>query len=811
MRVLGAISILFLVLTTACADDGTEPDPGHDGSSSLLIRPDSARITTLGGTLDLSAWRVEGTDTSAAASASWRSGNEAVATVDASGVVTTVGVGSAEIGAVADGDSASARVVVDTMMVLTLGSTTTELVLVPEGDTLALDLGGVGAQLIVPAGAVADTVTVRATPITGVSDAPIGALVGALHLEPSGLTFLDPLVLSVELPSSVDPASLAGFSYRGDGAGFQLLPFELEAGRLTLRISHLSGYGAGDGSEVNCASQGASPYPPDAAKQEIACVLMRAGNDPSLLAAADRAEIEAAFTYWLDYLVVAFDAAGTGSLAAVIEVRTYFAEWLGYLDVLGFTEDMGGAIARGWTAMAGALEGALGVNVIPTLQAVAADHSTLEAAVELWGSWTGTALLVQGVLGEASLASARIQADDALSAAVNGAISQRDQLCTAEEDASAKRTLLQQLLHAYGLLQLWVVPGEEYAIPWTTLCGGVLNRAETVTVGPTPVNLGASGRTIQLLAYPLTLLGDPPIETRPMTWTTRDDSVATVNGSGVVTATGEGETWIVVEVDEARDSAEVSVQFPLPTLNVYVGHVPDRSNVGFAAKSRATGVDSDTSHLNTLDHTQPGCESATGVLAHGHSWSTAASGPFSSAESHFSVHAIAQNEVEIRWRGRATAAASVPDTLNSWSAQGDTYLWQGELLLDMRGASPDIDFAAEFDLTATASTSGDSSAVSWRFVMGRGDGSNKVDGCSVTPTTLIELYSSSYDDGGELQLDDSARKFFWAREGSYQNWIRLHNTVNSTGHRYNGEIVRAGGTASLDYTLRIRLVNQFAP
>lgn len=98
-------------------------------------------------------------------------------------------------------------------------------------------------------------------------------------------------------------------------------------------------------------------------------------------------------------------------------------------------------------------------------------------------------------------------------------------------------------------------------------CGGgsetttstVVARVDVVP-GTVQLRLGAQ-TTTQLQATPRTSAGTP-VGGRPIAWGTRNAAVATVSGSGLVTATGVGSTRITATVDGVEGSAAVEVTSP---------------------------------------------------------------------------------------------------------------------------------------------------------------------------------------------------------------------------------------------------------
>ena len=104
------------ITATSGSASGTASVTVAQTPAGVALTPDSVHLTEIGGTARLMA---EVTDANgnvmADAAVSWSSANEAVATVDAAGVVTAVANGATTVTAASDGASASAAVAVDAL------------------------------------------------------------------------------------------------------------------------------------------------------------------------------------------------------------------------------------------------------------------------------------------------------------------------------------------------------------------------------------------------------------------------------------------------------------------------------------------------------------------------------------------------------------------------------------------------------------------------------------------------------------------------------------------------------------------------
>ena len=111
LTILAVISATFWAY--ACGDGTTDPPPTFPEPTTVTVDPATAQLAAQGGTVQLSAEvRDQNGEVMARATVTWASGDEAVATVSASGLVTGVAIGSATITAASGSASGSATVTV---------------------------------------------------------------------------------------------------------------------------------------------------------------------------------------------------------------------------------------------------------------------------------------------------------------------------------------------------------------------------------------------------------------------------------------------------------------------------------------------------------------------------------------------------------------------------------------------------------------------------------------------------------------------------------------------------------------------------
>jgi hypothetical protein len=112
------------------------------------------------------------------------------------------------------------------------------------GQVAATGADGTRFTLTVPAAALPAATPVTVTPLTAIANLPLGGpLLGAVRLEPAGLTFARPVTLTFTLPAPVDPAGLLGFLYQDAGASLEILTATVDGATVTLAFTHFTDAG----------------------------------------------------------------------------------------------------------------------------------------------------------------------------------------------------------------------------------------------------------------------------------------------------------------------------------------------------------------------------------------------------------------------------------------------------------------------------------------------------------------------------------------------------------------------------------------
>ncbi|MFC1575920.1 Ig-like domain-containing protein, partial [Gemmatimonadota bacterium] len=118
----------------------------------------------------------------------------------------------------------------------------------------------------------------------------------------------------------------------------------------------------------------------------------------------------------------------------------------------------------------------------------------------------------------------------------------------------------------------------------------------TVEVSPTSADLQPA-ETVQLTGTPKAVNGRP-LPSRPVTWSSSDEAVATVDGSGLVTAAGGGIATITATSEGKSGTAAITVTVPVASVEV----TPASGTVAVAETLQLTAAPKDASG-NTLDRT----------------------------------------------------------------------------------------------------------------------------------------------------------------------------------------------------------------
>lgn len=157
-------------------------------------------------------------------------------------------------------------------------SRTTAAVPVGGGALTATDPDGVVYTLTVPAGGLISSERISMTPLASVDDAPVrSAFRVGVRLEPSGLEFIEPAILSITVPSGIPDNADSGvvaFGAEANGDEFHFKRVEAVSDTtVTVEVRHFSGAGVVEATDVEVTDQQENHPPTDVqdwAEQELA-------------------------------------------------------------------------------------------------------------------------------------------------------------------------------------------------------------------------------------------------------------------------------------------------------------------------------------------------------------------------------------------------------------------------------------------------------------------------------------------------------------------------------------------------------------
>ena len=104
----------------------------------------------------------------------------------------------------------------------------------------------------------------------------------------------------------------------------------------------------------------------------------------------------------------------------------------------------------------------------------------------------------------------------------------------------------------------------------------VAQSPDSVSVAPKEATLAAVGDTLRLTAAAFDANGHA-VEAAEFSWESGDDAVATVDGSGLVTAAGDGSATITASAGEATGTAEVTVE--VVAVPIWIAVTPARATL----------------------------------------------------------------------------------------------------------------------------------------------------------------------------------------------------------------------------------------
>lgn len=474
--------------------------------AGVVVSPDSLDVV-----MGDSAWLTATASDSngvevSAADFTWSSADTLVAPVDARGLVVGKAAGITRVTALeTDGLADTAVVSVtgswpEAVTVETESDAAVSAEIGPDGGTLtATAEDGTDYRLTIPAAALAAETTIRMTPLTDLVGLPPGGeLISGVKLEPEGLRFPLQATLEMILPAAMDNA--AGFA-ASDGADFRLEIADDTADTVRFALPHFSERGLTTGVAQHCrAFDGGTVGVEKQAKHRIRCAIHHGWSGDGLTTEAVAA-VKANFESWFDDGVVprfseAIDCWSTSECAS--------ADSLSVAAVSRFTD---------WLARIQMLSGAFDGESLSVLE-------------------TRGRELTANMLSSAT----RVILDTCLSSVVGE-----------EREKHARRYVRYQVW-----LQSLPFPELDSLVSSTPLldCGYIILDPvqDTILVGDS-VNISATVANA---------VGDT-VDGEPVTWSTNDEGVATVDAGGTVEGVAPGDAAITAHSDRKQATARVTV------------------------------------------------------------------------------------------------------------------------------------------------------------------------------------------------------------------------------------------------------------
>jgi hypothetical protein len=220
----------------------------------------------------------------------------------------------------------------------------------PEGGTLSTTAAnGTVFTLRVPKNAVLSDLEVSMTPITTINGLPLtGGYIGAVHLEPEGMEFLEPVKLTIRAPQPFDTSKLTGLNSHELGKGFYLQPRTVSGQTITLSLAHFSNPGAALWSDADI--------------EFIKSIIPNAPRDrfehSITVSTITVRPVTARIDNYYAQVKSRLESALTDDSKLKGAIRE-FLTWRKTVSELGLNETYKAKIFQGWTLVAGGIEGAV--------------------------------------------------------------------------------------------------------------------------------------------------------------------------------------------------------------------------------------------------------------------------------------------------------------------------------------------------------------------------------------------------------------------------------------------------------------------
>lgn len=230
-------------------------------------------------------------------------------------------------------------------VILDMGGTMGVATVTPDQEATIEALSGAGTRYIltVPSGAIInpDGQTITMAPIFAIENFPLsGGFLAGVHLEPEGLLFFRPVVLTIVLPAAVPATGLMGFSHQQSSGGFGLTTVKSQGAVLTLELLHFTDEGIGLGSSTDCSGLLDATLTPEARDQTIInCIISSSGGLDNVGPAGEQIIIEA-MRDWFNLGVMPKLSAALSDDSLIESAVNDFLSWDKANQLLGSIGDM---------------------------------------------------------------------------------------------------------------------------------------------------------------------------------------------------------------------------------------------------------------------------------------------------------------------------------------------------------------------------------------------------------------------------------------------------------------------------------------
>ena len=312
--------------------------------------------------------------------------------------------------------------------------------------------------------------------------------------------------------------------------------------------------------------------------------------------------------------------------------------------------------------------------------------------------------------------------------------------------------------------------------------------ATSIAVTPTSHTLSAIGATVQLSAT-VRDQNNNPMSGQTVNWNSSNTAVATVSGSGLVTAVSNGTAQITARSGNASGTANITVAEPVPT-RVTISPTPyTLEAIGATVQLSATVRDQRNNVMSGQPITWSSGDEAVATVSgdglvtavgNGKTEITAKSGSLSSSAEITVAQVPAAVSIEVD--AEATTLTAIGQTLQLMASVSDAN--------DHPIADPDISWSSSDESVATVDEDGLVTAVSngmADITATSGDVSQSVTITVMTPSpdreTLIAIYNAT--DGPNWTQQDN-----WLSETHISTWYGI--TTNDVGRVTRIELAGVG-------------------